>query len=194
MKRLSLFLAVLAAFFAMQRAGRADFIVGTQAYSSTATVSSPDGNDVNDTDFTLDFATLLGGSNQTGDYIGTVGSFINTLDTTAAASFVFGSAAYGTFAIDTVLENSLIPDTSRTLQFSGIFTPAAGTFGAGFDPTPGILTVTINEASVGGNAVLSASATLATSAIPLPSAIVLLATGSGPILIGLIRRRLRRST
>lgn len=192
MKRLLLLIAALAAVAATEGRAQADFIFGTQAFGSSATVSSPGGNDVNDTDFTLNFVTLLGGSNQTDDYIGTVGSFTNTLDTTSAGGFVFGSATYGFFTVGSVLENSLISDISRTVSFSGTFAPDAATFGPGFDPTPGILTITINEASVGGGpAVLSASATLATAgpAVPAPSTIIMLMTVVGPLGLSLLRKR-----
>lgn len=190
MRRILLTLAAVAAMLAAANPARAGFIVGTQAFSSTATTSSPNVTNVNDTLFTFSFVTLLGGANQTGDYIGTFGSFVNSLDTTSPLSFVFGSALYGTFTADAVVVNSLIPNTSRTVQLSGTFSPAATTFGPGYDPTPGILTITINEASIGGRSTLSASATLATAAeVPEPSTIVLLASVCGPIGLRLVRRR-----
>lgn len=186
-------LVLVASAVALPHSAQADFIFGTQAYQSTATTSSPDSNDVNDTSFTLSFATLLGGSNQTGDYIGTFGTFVNSLDTTTLLGFVFGSAVYGTFTPDAVLENSLISNTSRTIQLSGTFAPSAATFGPGFDPTPGILTITINEASVAGVSVLSASATLATAPnrVPEPSTIAMIVSAIGPLGMVLYRRRQR---
>src|SRR5262249_6810646 len=116
-------------------------------------------------------------------------AFVNVLDVTNPLGFSFGSPTYGTFAISSVLENSIIPGISRTYAVEGTFTPGPATFGAGFDPTPAALTITINQAAPG---VLSASATLAaTSAVvPEPSTIVLLATFGIPlIVIGLRQQR-----
>jgi hypothetical protein len=123
------------------------------------------------------------------------GPFANTIDTALPiASLVFGSASYGFFVADAVLVNSSIPGVSRTISLHGTFapndSPAGAFFPADLDPTPGILTITINTANVGGNVVLSASATLAVAQeIPEPSTIVLLATGCGTIGLVLMGRR-----
>jgi hypothetical protein len=185
---------MLAAVLGTESAAKAGFITGTQAFSSDATISSPGGNNVNDTSFDFTFTTLIGGSNQTGDYVGSFGSFVNTLDTTAVAGFVFGDPlVYGTFTVASILENSVIADTSRTIKVTGTFSPNAATFGPGFDPTPGVLTITINEASIGGHSVLSGSATLATAPnVPEPSTFVLLLSACGPLGLGLMYRRRTR--
>jgi hypothetical protein len=178
--------------------GQADTIItGSQAFASNATVSMPTANDVNETNFTMNFVTLLGGANQTNDYVGTFGSFTNTLDTTHAGSFSFGSSLYGMFNVSSVLENNLIPNTSRTLEFAGTFSPNSATFGPGFLPAPGMLTVTINEATIGGNSVLSASATMSTAppvTAPNPSTLAMLASLGLPVGWVLLRRRRQRQT
>lgn len=188
-------LAVLAALGLMQRPADAAPIVGTQAYQDAGVISSPDGTDVDDTSFTITFQTGLGGTQQTGDYIGSFGIFTNSLDTTSPGSFVFGDAlTYGTFTPSAVLVNTSVAGTSRTLKFAGTFSPNNTFFPpGGFSPTAGILTITINEATVGGQSVLSASATLATApaAVPEPSTIVLLISALAPIgMVVASRRRL----
>ena len=187
MKKILLSFAFLVALMGATSPAHAIFIVGQQSFSSPTVVGA---DNVSDTTFTFSFVTDIAPSQQTGDYIGTFGTFINSLDTTDPASFVFGSAVYGTFEILSVLENSL-GSVSRTLNFSGIFHPGAATF-PGYDPTPGSLTITINQPAPGaGSFVLSASATLRTAApeVPEPSTIVLLGTFAVPAAWGWMRRR-----
>jgi len=188
MKRILSIIAFVVAAAGIQVPVEAAFITGSQAFISTATTSAS--NTISDTVFTLNFATLTGGVNQTGDFGGEVASFTNILNVTnnvTAATFAFGNAAFGTFAISAVNENSIVPGTSRTVNFSGTFTPGTD-FGGAFDPTPASLTITINQASPG---VLSASATLAAAApgVPEPSTIVMLGTFCIPAAVGLLRRR-----
>lgn len=185
MKRILLTIAFAAAAAGFQAPVEAAFISGNQAFISTATTSAP-GNNVDNTTFTFDFSTLSGGVNQTGDFLGESASFINILDTTTAAAFVFGNAAFGTFTVTTVNVNTLNSGVARTLNFTGTYTPGTD-FGGAFDPTVATLSITINQASPG---VLSASATLATGAdVPEPSTIVLLGTFCIPAAVGLLRRR-----
>src|SRR5262249_53032776 len=110
------------------------------------------------------------------------GAFVNSLNTTTPLAFSFGSALYGFFTPTSVLQNSLISGISRTLQWDGTFAPGAAFFPPGYKPTPGILTLTINQARIGNLSVLSASATLATGAdVPEPSTIVMLVSMVVPL-------------
>jgi hypothetical protein len=192
MKRFFSIIALVVAAAGVQAPAEAAFINGNQAFISTATTSAP-GNNVNNNTFNFNFSTLSGGINQTGDFFGEMASFTNILDTTnntTAATFVFGNAAFGTFTVSGVAgvnQNTLNPGVARVLNFTGTYTPGTD-FGGAFDPTPATLSITINQASPG---VLSASATLATSAtsVPEPSTIIMLGTLCIPAAVGLLRRR-----
>ena len=183
MRKAFLSIAFVAAVAGAQAPLQAAFITGSQAFISTATTSAS--NTISDTVFTLHFATLSGGINQKGDFAGEVASFVNILDTNAAATFAFGNAAFGTFTVSSVDVNSMIAGISRTVNLSGTFNPGTD-FGGAFGPTPAGLTITINQASPG---VLSASATLSANAVPEPSTIVLLGTFCIPAAAGWLRRR-----
>ena len=179
MKKFLVAFAVLAAAAGMQTQAEASFVVGNQAFVSTATVSAPLGNNVNTSKFTMSFATLSGGANQTDDFavIPEVASFTNTLDVTAPLAFVFGNAAFGLFTPTSVVNNSLIPGISRTYHVNGSWVPGTDFAWKPGTVTPASLTITINQTG----AALSASATFAAGPVPEPATIVMLGTFCVPV-------------
>jgi len=188
MKKFLIALAFLAVA-SLQTEAQAAFVIGNQAFVSTATVTVPPGGTIASTKFTMAFATLGGGTNQTGDFavIPEVASFTNTLDTTLPLAFVFGNAAFGFFTPAVVLNNSLIPGTSLTYAVSGSWVPGTDFAWKPGTVTPAKLTITINQTG----AALSASATFATAApsVPEPATIVMLGTFCVPVAFGWMRRR-----
>ncbi len=202
MKRTLLILAFMAAALGLESPARAAFIVGTQGYSYTSATSSGafGANDIDNNLFTINFVANITPGSQTGDYIGTTGSFTDSFDVTSLVGFEFGNPSipggpYGTFTVSAVNVNTLTPNVARVINLSGIFTPFPLGFGV-FSPTPGILSITINQASIPGNPnTLSASATLSTfaPAVPEPASIILLGTFLAPAAAGLWVRRRRTS-
>src|SRR5262249_24489634 len=143
MKKILLTFAVLSAVAGMGNPLQAAFITGQQAFGSDATTSAS--NSIGDTSFSFTWTTLSGGGSQTGDFVGAADSFAGTVNATVGSeTLVFGNASFGTFAFSSVNVNNLIPGVSRTLNFSGTFTPGPGL--GPFDPTPATLTITINQA------------------------------------------------
>jgi len=203
MRRVLVLLAFAAMALGVENLAQASFISGSQAYSASSTTSAPN-NDIDSSTFTIHWDAIVfpaGPPNSDGDFVGVPGSFINVYDTTSAATLlapgvVFGAPGYGTFTATAVTQNSLIPNAFRNIQFTGVFTPSSPPFAPGLTSSPATLSISLTQSAQPtalSPGILSASATLATQAVPEPATIVLLGTFCVPAALGLWMRRRRLS-
>lgn len=148
---------------------RAGFVVGTQVFESTATLSLSDQIDVSATAFLINVATLPGMGRQAGDMVGKLGAFTYLLDTNNLIGSEIGSEAYGKFVVQDTIHNSLLPGISRSLHLSGVFVPGVLTFGPDFDPTPGVFSIVLLQSAFGRQKILHSSHALAVGPLPEPA-------------------------
>lgn len=187
MKTLVFAFAVVAATLMSGLSAQAGYLTGSGAYSFTLNPSSGG---------TL--ASARGAQNVT--FTSGTGSFAQNLTSGLSwsnfsitaptqSSLTIGDtvAGFGTFVSTANVVDFSIANTSRTISFTGDFTPTNSTLFPGAQATPAILTITINQAGTS----FSGSFTIAMNppaAVPEPASMAIFGLGA----IGIAARRFRR--
>lgn len=187
MKTLFLAFAVAAATLMSGLSAQAGYLTGSGSYSFTlnpatgGTLSTArTAENVNFTSGTGSFAANLTNGLQWSD-------FSITAPTMSSLTIGDTGAGFGTFVSTANTVDSAIPNTSRTIQFLGDFTPTNTTLFPGALATPAILTITISQSgsSFSGSFTIAMNAP---SAVPEPASMAIFGLGA----IGIAARRFRR--
>lgn len=187
MKTLFLAFAVAAATLMSGLSAQAGYLTGSGSYSftlnpsTTGTLATPrTAQSVNFTSGTGTFAANL-----------TNGLAWSNFSITAPtmSSLTIGDtvAGFGTFVSSANVVDSQVPNFSRTIAFTGTFTPTNNTLFPGAQATPANLTITINQSGSS----FSGSFTIAMNppaAVPEPASMAIFGLGA----IGIAARRFRR--